>query len=116
MVALLPVCQNDIWRLGHNLFNPALVARVFLLISSGSDDNWAVTNGIYPENPLLPVSAGSAGTTSRCFIRATPLGIIKEGWPTVTMDVLSQQHDFSYWQMLFGKINGSMGEALRWPY
>jgi electron transport complex protein RnfD len=101
--------------LGHNLFNPALVARVFLLISFPVQmTNWAVTNGIFtPENPLIPgFLLGAQGQLPDALSGATPLGIIKEGLANgLTMDVLSQQHNFSYWQMLFGQINGSMGEA-----
>jgi electron transport complex protein RnfD len=43
---------------------------------------------------------------------ATPLGIIKEGLARgMTMEQLSSMHNFTYWHLLFGKINGSMGEA-----
>lgn len=114
-VVAIGVAKMTFGGLGHNLFNPALVARVFLLISFPVQmTNWAVTNGIFtPENPLIPgFLLGAQGQLPDALSGATPLGIIKEGLANgLTMDVLSQQHNFSYWQMLFGQINGSMGEA-----
>ena len=71
--------------LGQNLFNPAIAARVFLLVSG-----------------FLGVDAVSG---------ATPLGIVKEGLAQgLTLPEIYAQHDFSYLQTLFINIGGSAGE------
>ena len=86
--------------LGNNLFNPALVGRVVLLISFPVlMTDWTVTPGLF---------RGAVDAVSG----ATPLGIIKEGLAQgMTIEQLSAMHDFSYRYLLFGKIGGSMGEA-----
>ena len=81
--------------LGNNIFNPALVGRVFLLIS------FPVQMTTWPVNR----QSGTDGLTS-----ATPLGIIKEGLTSgtpvsqITGDLPSAS------DMLLGNIGGSLGE------
>ncbi len=82
--------------LGQNIFNPALVGRVFLLIS------FPVQMTSWPVNK----QAGIDGVTS-----ATPLGLIKEtlksGQPlSETMGDLPGTMD-----LLLGNIGGSLGEV-----
>ena len=83
--------------LGQNLFNPAIAARVFLLVSFPvAMTNWARPAG------FINVDATSG---------ATLLGTVKEG--LAKGDSLSQifaANDFSYLQTLFINIGGSAGE------
>ena len=83
--------------LGQNLFNPAIAARVFLLVSFPvAMTNWARPAG------FINVDATSGGTL---------LGTVKEG--LAKGDSLSQifaANDFSYLQTLFINIGGSAGE------
>jgi Na+-translocating ferredoxin:NAD+ oxidoreductase subunit D len=88
--------------LGNNLFNPALVGRVFLLISfPAAMTTYPVPNGLatHYQNP------GIDG-----FTGPTPLSVLKEalrkGTPvSKIMDELP-----SYFDMFMGKLGGSMGE------
>lgn len=81
--------------LGNNIFNPALVGRVFLLISFPVQmTSWPVNN-----------RSGIDAVTS-----ATPLGVIKEGLMNGTpiSDISGNLPSVS--DMLFGNIGGSLGE------
>lgn len=83
--------------LGQNLFNPAIAARVFLLVSFPV----AMTKWDCPAG-FIKVDATSGGTL---------LGTVKEG--LAKGDSLSQifaANDFSYLQTLFINIGGSAGE------
>jgi electron transport complex protein RnfD len=93
-----------IWGgLGHNLFNPALLGRAFLLATFPiAMTTWVATTGdggffnIYPGNLALPfMQAQLDGMSS-----ATPLGLLKfdqEVTPLVNL--------------IFGKTSGSLGET-----
>jgi len=81
--------------LGANIFNPALVGRVFLLIS------FPVQMTSWPVNRQSDVD----GVTS-----ATPLGIIKEGLTNGTPIAEIQQKLPETADMLVGNIGGSLGE------
>lgn len=81
--------------LGSNIFNPALVGRVFMLIS------FPVQMTSWPVN----ARSGIDGITS-----ATPLGLIKEGILNGTPISEISQHLPSASDMLFGNIGGSLGE------
>ncbi len=104
-VVAIGVAKMTFGGLGHNLFNPALVARVFLLISFPVQmTNWAVANGIFtPENPLIPgFLLGLQGQLPDALTGATPLGIVKEGLANgVSIKALAAQHNFSYSGMFF---------------
>jgi Na+-translocating ferredoxin:NAD+ oxidoreductase subunit D len=81
--------------LGSNIFNPALVGRVFLLIS-------------FPvQMTSWPVAKGSDvdGLTT-----ATPLGIIKEGLAAGTPVSQISENLPSSTDMLLGHMSGSLGE------
>ena len=76
--------------LGKNPFNPAIVGRVFLLISFPVQmTTWPTVGGLFPMT--LDVTTG-----------ATPLGILKEGGA----EALPQA-----WDMFLGHIGGSLGEV-----
>jgi len=84
--------------LGNNPFNPALVGRVFLLISFPVQmTTWP--KPIINRMTLVDVQTG-----------ATPLGILKEGLKNG--DTVSQLFEKlpSYWDMFLGAIGGSLGE------
>lgn len=74
--------------LGNNIFNPALVGRVFLLIS------FPVQMTTWPKPDVLSTHYLDAETA------ATPLGLLKQGLPieATTTD------------MLLGNVGGSLGE------
>jgi electron transport complex protein RnfD len=80
--------------LGSNIFNPALVGRVFLLIS------FPVQMTSWPSNRLSDIDAVST---------ATPLGLIKEGIsngiPISQIQGLPNMND-----ILLGTSSGSLGE------
>lgn len=84
--------------LGQNVFNPALVGRVFLLISFPAVmTSWTIPGGLF----------GADAVTG-----ATPLGIISEGLMRgSTVQELMAEHGLSYSSMLFANIGGSAGEA-----
>ncbi len=85
--------------LGRNIFNPALVARVFLLISFPVQ----MTSWPKPEGFSIGLSDATTG--------ATPLGIVKEGLGAgKTMSQLKPEIP-TYIQDLMGQMGGSMGEV-----
>ncbi len=85
--------------LGNNPFNPALVGRVFMLIS-------------FPvQMTTWPVPAGLSTSYTDAVTGATPLAIIKEGLKNgeSISDLVTQIPTPS--QMFFGNMGGSMGEV-----
>ncbi len=85
--------------LGKNIFNPALVARVFLLIS------FPVEMTSWPKP--APIIKGIADVVTG----PTPLGIVKEGLRAgKTMAELTPELPH-YMQDLMGQMGGSMGEV-----
>lgn len=83
--------------LGNNIFNPALVGRVFLFIS------FPVAMTSWPE-PLQRLKYLDAETG------ATPLGILKEGLGNNTVSELMTEMP-GYMDMFIGKMMGSVGEV-----
>jgi Na+-translocating ferredoxin:NAD+ oxidoreductase subunit D len=85
--------------LGNNPFNPALVGRVFLLISFPVQmTSWPIPSGI---------KTGYADAITG----ATPLGILKEGLKNgETVSQLMDQIP-SHMQMFYGHMGGSIGEV-----
>ena len=76
--------------LGKNPFNPAIVGRVFLLISFPVQmTTWPTVGGLFPMS--LDVTTG-----------ATPLGILKEGGA----EAIPQA-----WDLFLGHMGGSLGEV-----
>ena len=93
------VAKMSFGGLGKNPFNPALVGRVFLLIS-------------------FPVQMTSYPVVEKGFPMAldaisgpTPLGIVKEGLKNgdKMSDLMAQVPDYS--QLFFGQTGGSLGEV-----
>lgn len=94
-LAAIGVGKLSFGGLGSNIFNPALVGRVFLLISFPVQmTSWPVNN-----------RSGIDAVTS-----ATPLGIIKEGITNGTPISEISKNLPSTVEMLFGEIGGSLGE------
>ncbi len=85
--------------LGNNPFNPALVGRVFLLIS------FPVQMTSWPL-PMQNTTAYLDATTG-----ATPLGIVKEGLANGTSLSELMNQIPSFVDMLVGKMGGSSGEV-----
>lgn len=94
-IAAMGIGKLSYGGLGSNIFNPALVGRVFLLIS------FPVQMTSWPVNKLANIDAVTA---------ATPLGLIKEGVKSGTP--ISQMVNLpSMSDMLLGIDNGSLGEV-----
>lgn len=85
--------------LGKNVFNPALVARVFLLVS------FPVQMTTWPIARKLPM------TLADTITGPTPLGFVKEGLGTGQTVPQLMAHLPSYMQELLGQMGGSMGEV-----
>lgn len=97
-IVAIGVAKMTFGGLGQNLFNPALVGRVFLLISFPV----IMTDWSTPVSTFGFEFDGVSG--------ATPLGIVKEGLAQgLTLSQIYAEHNFSYAQMLFTRI-GSAGE------
>ena len=89
-VVAIGVAKMTFGGLGQNLFNPALVGRVFLLISFPTYmTDWAKPNGFIGNFDA--------------FTGATPLGLAKEGGVEAIAGI-------DYCDMLFMNIGGSAGE------
>ena len=86
--------------LGCNIFNPALVGRVFLLISFPVQmTTWPVASGL--NTPYLDAQTG-----------ATPLALMKEALKTgqSVSDVMTSGAIGSYRDLFLGNMGGSLGE------
>ena len=92
------VAKMTFGGLGQNVFNPALVGRVFLLISFPTYmTHWEIPQGLF----------GLDAVTG-----ATPLGVIKEGlMQGGDVAGIMAENGYSYSQMLLANIGGSAVEA-----
>lgn len=99
-VVAIGVAKMSFGGLGQNLFNPALVGRVFLLVSFPVImTDWTIPASWFREG--IDATSG-----------ATALSIVKEGLSKgMTMDQIFEANNFSYAEMLFSKIGGSVGEV-----
>jgi electron transport complex protein RnfD len=99
-VVAIGIAKMTFGGVGQNLFNPALVGRVFLLVSFPVImTDYSIPTSWFREG----IDAGSG---------ATALSIVKEGLAKdLTMDQIFSDNNFSYAQMLFSKIGGSVGEV-----
>ncbi len=97
-VVAIGVAKMTFGGLGQNIFNPALVGRVFLLISFPTYmTTWKIPGGLF----------GADAVTG-----ATPLGAINEGLMSgASVTDIMAANGYSYSQMLFANIGGSAGEA-----
>lgn len=100
-IVAIGVAKMTFGGLGQNIFNPALVGRVFLLISFPV----LMTDWNIPDSWFRAGVDASTG--------ATPLALIKEGLAQGhTVDqIMALYPDLSYFQMLFIKVGGSVGEV-----
>lgn len=86
--------------LGTNPFNPALVGRVFLLIS------YPVEMTSWPKPGISRMALVDAETG------ATPLALVKEGLKNgESFSSIMDKVDFSYFDTFIGGIGGSLGEV-----
>ncbi len=87
--------------LGCNIFNPALVGRVFLLIS------FPVQMTTWP----LPLGLNTSYVDAQTG--ATPLALLKEAFKTghSVADMLSADTSIGYKNMVLGNMGGSLGEV-----
>jgi len=83
--------------LGNNIFNPALVGRVFLFIS------FPVAMTAWPE-------AGQWMSYTDAITGATPLGLMKEGLVNKTVGEIMPEVP-SFLNLFMGKMMGSAGEV-----
>ncbi|MFN3283514.1 MAG: RnfABCDGE type electron transport complex subunit D [Pseudothermotoga sp.] len=88
------VAKQAFGGIGQNIFNPALVGRVFLLISFPT----LMTRWI---NPILSFSKSPWDVLTS----ATPLGVLKQQGLTQALN------NFSYSDLFFGNIGGCVGET-----
>lgn len=95
-VVAIGVGKMSFGGLGGNIFNPALVGRVFLLIA-------------YPAQMTTWPTTGQLASYTDATTGATPLGIIKgviNGAPGASLDQLP-----SAWHLFVGLNPGSLGEV-----
>lgn len=94
------IAKMSFGGLGNNPFNPALVARVFLLIS-------------FPvQMTTWPLPKGFETSYADAVTGATPLGILKEGirnGSSVT-DLMHASSMPDFQQLFIGNMGGSLGE------
>jgi len=98
-VVAIGIAKMSYGGLGKNPFNPALVGRVFLLISFPVD----MTSWPLPVSNRFVLTDAITGPTS--------LGILKEGLlnKETVPDIMSKLPDYT--QMFIGDIGGSLGEV-----
>ncbi|MDX8395556.1 MAG: RnfABCDGE type electron transport complex subunit D [Mariprofundaceae bacterium] len=109
--------------LGYNPFNPALAARVILLISFPLQ----MTSWIIPMHGGVPVvdlynfndaftlfvfGPAALGQTIDAITMASPLGHVKTAWSQgVGVADALKQYDYSYLDAFLGRETGSLGET-----
>ena len=95
-VVAICVAKLTFGGIGQNIWNPALVGRVFLLVSFPTYmTTWGAPKGI--------VDAVSG---------PTPLGAIQEGLlQGASVQDIMAEHGYSYSSMLFANLGGSAGEV-----
>ena len=97
-VISIGVAKMTFGGLGNNPFNPALVGRVFLLIS-------------FPvQMTSWPVPSGFKTGYTDAVTGATPLGIISEGVKNGESISALMEKVPSHMQLFYGYMGGSMGE------
>ena len=96
-VIAIGVAKMSFGGLGQNIWNPALVGRVFLLVSFPTYmTTWSAPKGLFG----LDAVSG-----------ATPLGAVQEGLlQGSTIQEIMSAGDYSYSKMLFSNLGGSAGE------
>jgi electron transport complex protein RnfD len=98
-IVAIGVAKMTFGGLGNNPFNPALVGRVFLLIS-------------FPVRMTSwPVPSGFHTNYTDAVTGATPLGILSEGVKNGEAVSALMDKIPSHMQMFYGRMGGSMGEV-----
>lgn len=98
-VISIGVAKMTFGGLGNNPFNPALVGRVFLLIS-------------FPvQMTSWPIPSGFKTGYTDAVTGATPLGIISEGVKNGESIAVLMDKVPSHMQLFYGYMGGSMGEV-----
>ncbi|MBF0109107.1 MAG: RnfABCDGE type electron transport complex subunit D [Magnetococcales bacterium] len=108
--------------LGQNMFNPALIARVFLLISFPVEmTTWPQPAGLFGDaalsfgNALALIFSGhlAPGEVLDAVSSATPLGQyrIEVSLGKTVQEALGGNYGFSYFNATGGLISGSLGET-----
>ncbi|MBQ4442025.1 MAG: RnfABCDGE type electron transport complex subunit D [Bacteroidales bacterium] len=95
-IVAIGIAKMPFGGLGRNIFNPALVARVFMLIAFPvAMTTWPVATPIW----------GFADAVTG----PTPLGLLKEG--ATVAGAMGDAHMPTYVNMLVGQMGGSFGEV-----
>jgi Na+-translocating ferredoxin:NAD+ oxidoreductase subunit D len=98
-IVAIGIAKMTFGGLGNNPFNPALVGRVFMLIS-------------FPvQMTSWPIPAGLSTGYTDAVTGATPLAIIKEGLKNGESLTTLMEKIPTTLQMILGKMGGSMGEV-----
>jgi Na+-translocating ferredoxin:NAD+ oxidoreductase subunit D len=98
-IIAIGVAKMTFGGLGNNPFNPALVGRVFLLIS-------------FPvQMTSWPVPSGFKTGYADAVTGATPLGMLSEGVKNGEAVSTIMEKIPSHMQMFYGRMGGSMGEV-----
>nr|CRH08098.1 Electron transport complex protein rnfD [Candidatus Magnetococcus massalia] len=107
--------------IGFNMFNPALISRVFLLISFPVElTTWPTITPMFTESAyslsqaISIIFAGDYGSLSMDAITAaTPLGQYRTetGLGQTVSQALGGEYNFSYFGALSGEVGGSVGET-----
>lgn len=97
-VAAIGVAKMTFGGLGQNIFNPAIVGRVFLLVSFPTYmTHWEQPQGLFGADAVSG---------------ATPLSAIQEGlMQGSTVQDIMAAGGYDYGRMLFAHLGGSAGEA-----
>ena len=98
-IVAIGIAKMTFGGLGQNLFNPALVGRVFLLVS-------------FPAIMVSWTAPAPWGGEVDAFTGATPLGLIKEGLMSgkTVQEIIAANPNLSTGQLLFARAGGSAGE------
>ncbi|MDD2599436.1 MAG: RnfABCDGE type electron transport complex subunit D [Kiritimatiellae bacterium] len=96
----ITICKQIFGGIGYNVFNPALAARAFMLISfTGAMTVWSNSGWI------ASVGASTVDATTV----ATPLGVVKEALKAGA--AMPNFTGAAVMQLFTGKINGCIGET-----
>lgn len=109
-VVAIGIAKMTFGGLGQNFFNPALVARVVLLVSFPV----LMTSSAFqaPESGYLFGNAPEVISSLDATSGATPLAFVKEQLAKgETLSSLMQNPNLSYGQLLFARLGGSAGEV-----
>ncbi len=92
--------------LGYNPFNPALIARAFLLVSfTGAMTTWSGSDWLASAN-----AASGATPVVDAVTTATPLGVVKGAFKAGEGAPFAMDSDM-LWRFFIGDINGCIGET-----